>query len=222
MIHIQGLRFHYGDGGFHLDIPELRIDRGRKVVLIGPSGAGKTTLVNLIAGILTPDAGSVRVDGVDFGSRSDAERRAFRIARIGFVFQEFGLLDYLDVRNNVLLPYRIGAALTLSSDVDDRVRALAASMRIDDKLNRYPRTLSQGERQRAAICRALVASPSLLIADEPTGNLDPSAAQTILTLLIRQADEHGSTLLMVTHNHDLLSAFDRVIDVRDFAAGRAP
>ncbi len=220
MIRIEGLRFHYGDGGFRLDIPELHIDRGRKVALIGPSGAGKTTLINLIAGILTPDTGRVRVDGVELGSRSDGERRVFRISRIGFVFQEFGLLEYLDVRNNVLLPYRIGAALTLSPDVDDKVRELAASMQLDDKLGRYPKTLSHGERQRVAICRALVASPSLLIADEPTGNLDPLTAQTILGLLLRQADQHGSTLLMVTHNHDLLGEFDRIIDMRDFAAGR--
>ncbi len=222
MIRIKGLRFHFGDGGFRLDIPALHIDRGRKTALIGPSGAGKTTLINLIAGILTPEAGRVRVDDVDLGGRSDAERRAFRLARVGFVFQEFALLEYLNVRDNVLLPYRIGDALALSPDVDETVRSLAASMHLDDKLRRYPKTLSQGERQRVAICRALVASPGLLIADEPTGNLDPVAARTILDLLLQQASEHDSTLLMVTHNHDLLSAFDEVIDVREFAAGRSP
>ncbi len=222
MIRIEGLRFHYGDGGFRLDIPDLHVGRGRKTALIGPSGAGKTTLINLIAGILKPDHGLVRVDDVDLGSRSDAERRAFRLSRVGFVFQEFALLEYLNVRDNVLLPYRIGGALTLSPEAVETASALAASMHLDDKLKRYPKTLSQGERQRVAICRALVASPSLLIADEPTGSLDPETAQTILDLLLRQADEHDSTLLMVTHNHDLLCAFDDVIDVRDFAAGRSP
>ncbi len=123
--------------------------------------------------------------------------------------------------NNILLPYRVGDALTLSPDVEDKVRELTASMHLGGKLGRYPKTLSQGERQRVAICRALVTSPSLLIADEPTGNLDPDTAQTILGLLLRQADRHGATLLMVTHDHDLLGAFDQVIDVRDFAAGSA-
>ena len=188
MIEISDLSFRYAEGAFSVTIPELRIARAEKVAFIGPSGVGKTTLISLIAGILKPQDGSVRVDGVDLARRSDRQRRDFRISRIGFVFQEFELLEYLTVRDNILLPYYVNATLPLTPAVRKSADELAVSMGIGDKLRRYPRTLSQGERQRVAICRALIASPDLIIADEPTGNLDPETG----AVHARAADERGS------------------------------
>lgn len=219
MIEIENLAFEYGRCGFRLRVPELRISRGQRVAFIGPSGAGKTTLIYLIAGILTPDSGSIRADGVDLTRQGNRQRRNFRISRVGFVFQEFELLEYLSVKDNILLPYYLNSTLQLTPGVRQTADSLAQSMNLGDKLRRFPKTLSQGERQRVAICRALIASPDLLIADEPTGNLDPATAQTILALLLEQVEQRGATLLMVTHNHALLDSFDRVVDIGDFASG---
>ncbi len=219
MIDLDGLRFCYGNGGFRLELPALHITRGEKVAIVGPSGAGKTTLIYLISGILAPQAGAIRVDGVDLTGKTDRQRRDFRISRIGFVFQEFELLDYLTVRDNILLPYYLNTTLPLGPQARRAAESLAGAMKLDGKLRRYPKTLSHGERQRVAICRALVASPALLIADEPTGNLDPDSARSTLDLLLSEVDRRGATLLMVTHNHDLLDSFQRVISVQDFAQG---
>lgn len=221
MIAIQDLRFGYGDGAFSLEVSALQVAHGEKVAFIGPSGSGKTTLVFLIAGILTPRAGSITVAGTDLARRSDAWRRDFRISRIGLVFQEFELIDYLSVRDNMLLPYYLNATLELTPQVQRTAADLAASMNLHDKLKRRPRTLSHGERQRVAICRALTTSPDLVIADEPTGNLDPQTAETTLSLLLGEVAQRRMTLLMVTHNYGLLDAFDRVVDVQDFARGDA-
>jgi putative ABC transport system ATP-binding protein len=138
---------------------------------------------------------------------------------MGFVLQEFELLEYLSVRDNVVLPYYVNRALRLSPDVQRNAVALAESMNLGDKLRRYPRTLSQGEKQRVAICRSLITSPRILIADEPTGNLDARTAETIMSLLMREVDERRATLLMVTHNQGLLELFDRTIDVQQYSAG---
>lgn len=221
MIQISGLKFDYGRGAFAIEVPELTVARGETVAMIGPSGVGKTTLISLIAGILPPQSGSVSVDGVDLAGRSDRERRDFRITRVGFVFQEFELVEYLPVRENILLPYFLNDTLKLTPAVRKTADELAAALGMGDKLRRYPKTLSQGEKQRVAICRALIAAPPLLIADEPTGNLDPKTADTILELLLGAVRDRQATLLVVTHNHALLAAFDRVIDIGTFNAGAA-
>ena len=222
MITIHGLRFGYGDGAFSMEIPSLQVARGEKVAFIGPSGSGKTTLIYLIAGILTPHAGSIMVGGTDLARRSDRWLRDFRISKIGFVFQEFELLEYLSVRDNVLLPYYLNATLELTPQVHRTVEGLAASMDLHDKLKRHPKALSHGERQRVAICRALTTSPEMLIADEPTGNLDPKTADATLSLLLGEVERRQMTLLTVTHNYALLDAFDRVVDVQEFTGGRTP
>ena len=147
---------------------------------------------------------------------TDAQRRRFRITTIGFVFQDFELLDYLTVLDNIVHPYRITDALKLDDIVRQRAAALAAAMEIDDKLKRHPSDLSQGEKQRAAICRALLPQPKLILADEATGNLDPDNKSRILDLLFQAVKEHGTTLLAVTHDYELLERFERVIDFRDF------
>ena len=219
MIAIQDLSFGYGHGAFSLNVPALRVESGEKAAFIGPSGSGKTTLVYLIAGILKPRSGSIMVDEREIAGRNDRWLRNFRISRIGFVFQEFELLDYLSVRDNMLLPYYVNDSLKPTARAHQTVEHLAASMGLENKLKRYPRTLSQGERQRVAICRALATSPDMVIADEPTGNLDPTAAGATLSLLLGEVERRGMMLLMVTHNHALLNSFDRVIDVREFARG---
>jgi putative ABC transport system ATP-binding protein len=221
MIHIDDLGFSYREGEFRLQMPAFRVGRSEKVAVIGPSGSGKTTLLNLIAGIITPTRGSVTVANARVSHLSDPERRDFRITHIGFVFQDFELLDYLNVLDNILHPYRITGALRLDKDVRTRASALAREMGIGDKLTRAANDLSHGEKQRAAICRALLPRPNLILADEATGNLDPVNKTRILDLLFRSVEEHDATLLAVTHDHDLLDRFDRVVDFQDFRVGEA-
>jgi putative ABC transport system ATP-binding protein len=216
MIRLTDLEFRYGEGDFALQIPELVVERGEAVAVIGPSGSGKTTLLNLIAGIATPQAGTVTTDGVDLSALDEARRRDFRIRHVGLVFQEFELLEHLSVLDNVLLPYRINPSLRLEPRVRERAVALARRVGVGDKLDRNARRLSQGERQRAAVCRALIAEPALLLADEPTGNLDPANKKRVLDILFDSARESGVTLLSVTHDHDLLGRFGRVIDFKAF------
>ena len=213
MIAIEGLEFAYAKSPFRLRVPKLAVDAGVSVALIGPSGSGKTTLLQLIAGIAAPKAGRIRVGDADVTALSDAARRDFRIASIGLVFQEFELLEYLSVLDNILLPYRITRALRLDRDVRARAAALADSVGLGDKLRRPPDALSQGERQRVAVCRALLPQPPLLLADEPTGNLDPDNRDRVLDILFGYAKEHRATLVTVTHDHDLLPRYDRVVDV---------
>ena len=216
MISIQSLRFRYPGSSFKLSMPAFSVAQGEKLAIIGPSGSGKTTLLNLIAGIIVADSGKVQAVEVDVSQLGDAARRDFRIANIGFVFQNFQLLDYLSVLDNILHPFRISRALELNRDVRNRALELAGQMGIADKLTQHPRQLSQGEQQRAAICRALLPQPRLILADEATGNLDPDNKQLILDMLFERVDEHGATLLAVTHDHELLSRFDRVVDFHDF------
>jgi putative ABC transport system ATP-binding protein len=188
------------------------------VAVIGPSGSGKTTLLNLVAGILVPEQGTVHCDGSDISALSDSARRDFRISRIGFVFQDFELLDYLNVLDNVLHPYRITRTLKLTREVRERAGDLLQQMGLGDKLDRGVERLSQGEKQRVAICRALLPSPQIVLADEATGNLDPRNKGHILDLLFEAVQAHGATLLAVTHDHELLPRFDRTVDFNDFIA----
>jgi putative ABC transport system ATP-binding protein len=219
MINIESLAFKYSVGEFHLEIPSLTVDAGEKVAVIGPSGSGKSTLLNLIAGILTPAEGQITVNNVKVNELSDGGRRDFRISNIGFVFQDFELLDYLNVLDNILHPYRITNALTLNKEVRTAAGDIAGQMGIGDKLKRYADDLSQGEKQRAAICRALLPRPGLILADEATGNLDPANKTRILDLLFSSVRESGAALLAVTHDHELLRHFDRVVDFQEFQGG---
>ena len=219
LLKLTGIIFSYRLGEFHLGIPELSVVSGEKIAVIGPSGSGKTTLLNLVAGILTPAMGSVRIDGREISVLSDKARRDYRISNIGFIFQDFGLIDYLDVRDNILHPYRITTALELNGEVKNRAEQLAEQIGVGDKLNRHPADLSHGERQRVAICRALLPMPKLILADEATGNLDPDNKTHILELLFQSVQEHGTTLVAVTHDQELLHQFDRVINFRDFLTG---
>jgi ABC-type lipoprotein export system ATPase subunit len=221
MIEIRRLEFRYASGGFRLAMDELSIAQGESVAVIGPSGTGKTTLLNLISGVAVPDAGTVKTNGTEVSALDDAARRDFRIRNIGFIFQEFELLDYLNVLDNILLPYRISGALQLTPAVRGRARELADLVGMADKLGRPVHRLSQGERQRVAICRALLPDPALILADEPTGNLDPENTDKVLDIVFDYVKGNGSTLVSVTHERHLLDRFDRVVDFSDFRKATA-
>jgi ABC-type lipoprotein export system ATPase subunit len=222
MIAISDLEFHFSRSDFRLAIASLNIARAERVAIIGPSGSGKTTLLHLIAGILSPSRGTIRVRDHAMNTLEDAARRAFRVAHIGLVFQNFELVSYLDAFENILLPYRLNPALRLTSETERRVEQLARETGIEHRLRYFPHRLSQGELQRIALCRAMLPEPPLLLADEPTGNLDPSAKQRVVDILFEQIERTGATLLMVTHDTEIAARFPRVINCRDFAAGGAP
>ena len=220
MIHIEALEFSYAQSEFMLAIPALSIASAESVAIIGPSGTGKSTLLKLVAGILTAKKGSVSVGSMNLGELNDQRRRAFRSEQIGFIFQDFELLDYLSAYDNILHPYRISRSLRFDAAVRERARQLAREMGVDERLQAYPSQLSQGEKQRVAICRAVLTCPRLILADEATGNLDPANKQRILDLIFRYTAQSGATLLAVTHDHDLLGRFDRVIDFQTFIHDR--
>ncbi len=224
MIEIQNLKFSWPKSSFDLRIELLQISAGEKLAIIGPSGSGKTTLLNLLAGIETAQQGKLSVLDTELAQLSDAQRRDFRCSNIGFVFQQFELLDYLTVKDNIALPFLINQNLSGQKGAlggDDAIAALAESMGIGDKLKRHPQRLSQGEKQRVAICRALVANPKLILADEPTGNLDPINKHRTLELLFEQADANGQTLIVVTHDMSIVDGFDRTIDFSQYHAVEA-
>ena len=216
MIDLQDIMFEYRDSNFGLRGPKLQVARGQTVAVIGPSGSGKTTILNLIAGILVPISGRVSTNGTDVSSPTDRARRAFRIRNIGLVFQEFELLEHLSVLDNILLLCRLTPAIQLQQQHRDRAAELANQVGLGHALRRSVRTLSQGERQRVALCRALLLEPPLLLCDEPTGNLDPAHKEQVLEILFDYVRGHNATLLTVTHNHELLPHFDRTIDCTQF------
>jgi putative ABC transport system ATP-binding protein len=216
-VEVRDLFFGYGEGGFRLGVPRLEIGSGETVVLIGPSGSGKTTLLHLIAGILQPASGSVSVAGTALGDLSPGARRRFRIEHIGLVFQEFALLDHLSVRENILLPFLVDRSLARSRDPEPDLVRVTERCGIAHLVDRRPEKLSHGERQRVALCRSLITRPALLLADEPTGNLDPKTTSRVVALLIEEARARGTTLVMVTHDHSLIDSFDRVVDFESLA-----
>ena len=222
MIAISGLEFHFPHSDFSLAVPSLQIASGERVALVGPSGSGKTTLLNLIAGILLPARGTIRVGDCELTTLGDSARRGFRVAKIGLVFQSFELISYLDVRENILLPFRINPALRLTPQQRQRAEQLARETGLEHRLGYLPHRLSHGEKQRVAICRAMAADPRLVLADEPTGNLDPASKQRVVELLFEQSQRCGATLLMVTHDTEMAALFPRVVNCREFAAGGAP
>ena len=213
-IRITGLKFQYpGKRAFEMSITDLQIASGECVAIVGPSGSGKTTLLSLVAGIQIPHEGDIFVGDSRINQLGETARRKFRLQQIGQVFQAFELLEYLSVFENVLLGSIIDPSVV--EDAHSRATELLASVGLSDKARSKPARLSHGERQRVAVCRAMLNHPDLILADEPTGNLDQVNKQNVVDLLIQQAKAEKSTLLMVTHDQSLLGAFDRVINFEE-------
>ena len=205
-LQLDGVCLSRGDS-FHLNAT-LTIPAAAHAALVGPSGSGKTTLLRLIAGLDAPQKGSVLIVGAPLGDAS------WRATHLGFVFQHFALLDYLTVRENILLPFRI-AGREPDAAAHSRLDGLIDRAGLRDCVGRRPDQLSHGERQRVAVCRALVHQPTLILADEPTASLDPQTGQAIVDLLRAEATSSGAALLMVTHDPSLLDTFDPVLRMQD-------
>jgi putative ABC transport system ATP-binding protein len=184
----------------------LTVAPGEFVAIVGESGVGKSTLLNCMAGLDSWDSGTVQLDGVDLGTLGDDARALLRREKVGFVFQAFHVLPHLDVAQNVALPL-----LLLHRPDDSRVQAMLAAVGLDGLGPRLPQQLSGGQLQRVAIARALVHRPRLLLADEPTGNLDPSTAARVMDVLLAQTREHGASLVLVTHSEAAAARADRVL-----------
>ena len=212
MINVENLTRIYHTGSSEqivFDELTFNVDKGETVALLGASGSGKTTLLNLVSGIDTPDGGHVRIDGVDVHALAEPERTLMRRGKIGFVFQFFNLIPTLKVGENVALPLELLGSN--DSSAQHRAEALLENVGLGGLAMRYPETLSGGEQQRAAIARALAHQPAVLLADEPTGNLDEDTGGLIIELLTNLARQQETTLLLVTHSMHVARASDRVL-----------
>ena len=209
---LAGLRKEYLEGvrpHVVLDGVDAVVRRGGRVAILGPSGSGKSTLLNLICGIDLPDAGSVHVAGTDLTSLRERDRTLFRRHHIGFVFQFFNLLPTLTVLENLLLPVELKGSVGPAEEA--RARELLRSVGLEDRAQSFPDRLSGGEQQRVAVARALVHEPELVLADEPTGNLDEDTGEQVADLLDGLVRTDGRTLIVVTHSRELAARMDRVL-----------
>lgn len=212
----HGLRFGYREAGRRREIlhgVSGRVEAGETVALLGRSGAGKSTLLNLLAGLARPDDGIIRVAGRDLAGASERERTVLRRRRIGVVYQFFNLIDTLSVWDNVVLP------LELDGRADDagrgRIEDLLTAVGLQDRHDSRPDALSGGEQQRVALVRALANSPDLVLADEPTGNLDAATGESVLALLEDLVDRSGRSLMLATHSAEVAARADRVLRLDD-------
>ncbi len=204
--------FGKGESAVHaLNGLDLSIEKGKFTAIIGASGSGKTTLLNMIGGLDTPDEGEVVVDGVQLSGLKEKELAVFRRSKVGFIYQSFHLVPTLTVKENILFP------LSLAGTTADQVffSEIIELLQLKDRLQSYPQQLSGGGQQRVAIARALIAKPSILLADEPTGNLDSKSGQNVLGLLKLSVDTYHQTLVMITHNLEIAQMADRVIRMED-------
>ncbi len=214
-IEARNLRKIYRVG--KIDVEALRgisfeVQRGEFVSVVGPSGSGKSTLFYLLGGLTHPDGGSVILDGQDLATLSDADRTRMRKRKIGFVFQKFNLLPTLDARSNVLIAREISGNGRHDAGYFDRITDLLG---LSKRLGHRPAELSGGEQQRVALARALINKPAVVLADEPTGNLDSKNSEIVLGMLRRSNQELGQTVLMITHNPEAAKYGDRIIHMRD-------
>lgn len=216
IVRARGLSKVYGARGLKYEALrglDLDVAPGEFVGVMGPSGSGKTTLLNIIATIDRPSSGEIRVAGVDLFSCAERELSRFRRERLGFVFQDFNLLDTLTAYENIALPMALAGASAGSTE--ERSKAAAVRLGVADILEKFPCELSGGQRQRVSAARALAHGPSLLLADEPTGNLDSRSAAGLLSLLSDVNREDGATILMVTHDALAASYCSRVVFILD-------
>ncbi len=206
-LQITNLSKHYGDVAVFSHV-SLAVARGEFVAIVGESGVGKSTLLNCMAGLDSWDAGTVSLDGTDLGALTDDQRALLRRRQVGFVFQAFHVLPHLDVAQNVALPLML-----LNQHDDARVQQMLEAVGLGGMGERLPQQLSGGQLQRVAIARALIHRPSLLLADEPTGNLDPTTATRVMDALINQTRAHNASLVLVTHSHAAATRADRVLEL---------
>ena len=214
IVTVHRLKKYFGKGEAQvkaLDGIDLSIEKGRFTAIIGASGSGKTTLLNMIGGLDTPDEGEVIVDGVNLSGLKERELAVFRRGKVGFVYQNFNLVPTLTVKENILFP------LSLAGSTPDRrfFGEVVGQLFLEDRLNAYPHQLSGGGQQRAAIARALIAKPAIILADEPTGNLDVKSGQNVLGLLKMSVETYHQTLIMITHNLEIAQMADRVLRMED-------
>jgi putative ABC transport system ATP-binding protein len=214
IIRVIGLRkvYHTGD----VDVEALRgvdlsVKRGEFVAVVGPSGSGKSTLFHILGGLTPPTSGEVWIDGVDLRKMSESQRTEMRQRKVGFVFQKYNLLPTLTARDNITLAQAIAGIKTQPVGFDNVLKLLGITERLEHK----PRALSGGEQQRVAIARALINQPALLLADEPTGNLDTANSNAVLDLLRDLNKRTGQTILMITHNPEAAAFADRIVSMRD-------
>lgn len=215
MIELVNVSREYGDGKVvhALDHVSLLIKQGERVAVMGPSGSGKSTLLNLICGLDEPSSGEIKIDGVNIASLDDDARTRLRREKIGMIFQTFNLLPTLTAAENVALPLRLNGASR--KEADGRATEMLNKVGLGERATHRPDQMSGGERQRIAIARALIFKPPVLLADEPTGNLDSKTGEEILALLDDLHREFNTTILMVTHNEEAAGHCDRVIRLRD-------
>ncbi|MFC0674506.1 ABC transporter ATP-binding protein [Brachybacterium hainanense] len=213
-VRARDLRRHYGHGDSRvtaLDGVDLDLDRGAFTAIMGPSGSGKSTLLHVLAGLDAADSGSIELDGTELTGLDDDALTRVRRDRIGFVFQSFNLLPMLTAEQNILLP------LDLAGTRVDRAwfDTITAAFGLTDRLDHLPSQLSGGQVQRVAISRALIGSPAVIFADEPTGNLDSRTTEEVLDFLRLSVDEFGQTVVMVTHERDAAERADRIVSLAD-------
>ena len=194
-----------------LDGVNLSVEQGEFVAIVGTSGSGKSTLLNMIGGLDVPTSGKVIVDGRDLSTLKDEQLTIFRRRKIGFIFQNYNLVPVLNVFENIVLPVELDGDKVDKKFMDEVVRMLA----LEDKLNNMPNNLSGGQQQRVAIARALITKPAIVLADEPTGNLDSKTSAEVLGLIKRTSAEFRQTVVMITHNDDIARLADRIVRIED-------
>jgi putative ABC transport system ATP-binding protein len=214
IIRVRGLSKTYHTG--EVDVQALRgvdldVARGEFLAVVGPSGSGKSTLFHILGGLAPPTSGEVVIDGINLLGLSDKERTELRQRKIGFVFQKYNLLPTLTARDNIAIAQALAKVNSFPSSFDKMLEALGIKNRLDHK----PRALSGGEQQRVAIARALVNQPAILLADEPTGNLDTVNSDAVLQILRDLNRQMGQTILMITHNPEAAAFADRIVTMRD-------
>jgi putative ABC transport system ATP-binding protein len=214
MITLSHLTMRLAGGGHQitiLDDVSLEIPDKQRVAIVGPSGSGKSTLLGLIAGLDRPTFGSITIDGVEISAMRESAMARYRRDHIGYIFQSFHLIPTLTALENVLVPLELAGMC----DVQDRATDLLKAVGLGDRLHHYPVQLSGGEQQRVAVARAFACRPPILLADEPTGNLDSATGQSVMNLLLTLHRDYGSTLVLVTHDRAMASSMERVIALRD-------
>jgi len=217
-VRIKNLKFAYGNSQDVLSIDDFQISRGERLFLHGPSGTGKTTLLGLLAGILEAKSGSIDILDRSYATLKGTERDHFRGSHIGYIFQMFNLIPYLNVRDNIILPCNISkerAQRLGNTPPHVAAKEVASHLQIDDLLEKKVTELSVGQQQRVAAARALMGSPELIIADEPTSALDSDRREIFLNLLFKEVERTGATILFVSHDKSLAPLFSRNLSLRE-------